>query len=67
MKVLQFSNNDSFTDQDGIKSSSSVSLDQDMCCTIIHTRSYAALRVADLDWIVGPGHSSGRYILEKKT
>ena len=29
------------------------------------TRSYAALRAADLDWIVGPGYSSGRYILEK--
>ena len=32
---------------------------------IINTRSYAALRAADLDWIVGPGYSSGRYILEK--
>ena len=30
------------------------------------TRSYAALRAADLDWIVGPGYSLGRYILEKK-
>ena len=29
------------------------------------TRSYAALRAADLDWIVGPGYSLGRYILEK--
>ena len=29
------------------------------------TRSYAALRAADLDWIVGPGYSSGRYILGK--
>ena len=29
------------------------------------TRSYAALRAADLDWIVGPGHSLGRYILGK--
>ena len=29
------------------------------------TRSYAALRAADLDWIVGPGYSSGGYILEK--
>ena len=29
------------------------------------TRSYAALQAADLDWIVGPGYSSGRYILEK--
>ena len=27
--------------------------------TIIVTRSYAALRAADLDWIVGPGYSSG--------
>ena len=31
----------------------------------MNTRSYAALRAADLDWIVGPGYSSGRYILEK--
>ena len=31
----------------------------------IATRSYAALRAADLDWIIGPGYSSGRYILEK--
>ena len=31
---------------------------------IIITRSCAALRAADLDWIVGPGCSSGRYILE---
>ena len=28
------------------------------------TRSYAALRAADLDWIIGPGYSSGGYILE---
>ena len=27
---------------------------------IIYTRSYAALRAADLDWIVGPGYSLGR-------
>ena len=27
---------------------------------IIITRSYAALRAADLDWIVGPGYSPGR-------
>ena len=26
----------------------------------ILTRSYAALRAADLDWIVGPGYSLGR-------
>ena len=26
---------------------------------IIKTRSYAALRAADLDWIVGPGYSLG--------
>ena len=32
---------------------------------VCETRSYAALRAADLDWIVGPGYSSGRYILEK--
>ena len=29
------------------------------------TRSCAALWAADLDWIIGPGYSSGRYILEK--
>ena len=32
---------------------------------IIYTRSYAALRAADLDWIVRPGYSSDGYILEK--
>ena len=32
---------------------------------IIVTRSYAALRAADLEWIVGPGYSLGGYILEK--
>ena len=26
------------------------------------TRSYAALRAADLDWIVGPGYSWGGYV-----
>ena len=26
----------------------------------LFTRSYAALRAADLDWIVGPGYSLGR-------
>ena len=31
----------------------------------IFTRSYAANRAADLDWIVLPGYSSGRYILGK--
>ena len=30
---------------------------------IIITRSYVALQAADLDWIVGPGYSSGRYFL----
>ena len=30
-----------------------------------NTRSYAALRAADLDWIIGPGYSLGGYILEK--
>ena len=30
---------------------------------IMTTRSYAALRAADLDWIVGPEYSSGMYIL----
>ena len=34
--------------------------------TIIHTRSCAALRAADLDWIVGPGYNLVGYILEKK-
>ena len=31
-------------------------------CIVIFlgTRSYAALRAADLDWIVGPGYSLGR-------
>ena len=29
---------------------------------IIKTRSYAALRAADLDWIVGPEYSLGGYI-----
>ena len=32
---------------------------------IMITRSYAALRAADLEWIVGPGYSLGWYILEK--
>ena len=32
---------------------------------IIITRSYAALRAADLDWIVGPGYSWGKYIWRK--
>ena len=32
---------------------------------LVRTRSYAALRAADLDWIVRPGYSSGRYIGEK--
>ena len=27
---------------------------------LLCTRSYAALRAADLDWIVGPGYSLGR-------
>ena len=27
-----------------------------------YTRSYAALRAADLDWIVRPGYSWGKYI-----
>ena len=30
---------------------------------IWYTRSFAALRAADLDWIVGSGHSWGGYIL----
>ena len=29
------------------------------------TRSYAALRAADLDWIVGPGYSLGRVHSDK--
>ena len=32
---------------------------------IIITRSYAALRAADLEWIVGPGYSLGGYTSEK--
>ena len=32
---------------------------------VCSTRSYAALRAADLSWIVGPGYSLGGYILEK--
>ena len=32
---------------------------------IIITRSYAALRAADLDWIVRPGYSSDVYMSEK--
>ena len=32
---------------------------------VMITRSYAALRPTDLDWIVGPGYSSGGYFLEK--
>ena len=32
---------------------------------VCNTRSYAALRAADLEWIVGPGYSLGGYILEK--
>ena len=30
------------------------------CVAFFGTRSYAALRAADLDWIVGPGYSWGR-------
>ena len=33
--------------------------------SICNTRSYAALRVADLDWIVRPGYNSGGFILGK--
>ena len=29
----------------------------------VDTRSYAALRAADLDWIVGQGYSLGGYIM----
>ena len=29
------------------------------------TRSYAALRATDLDWIIGPGYSLSGYILER--
>ena len=32
---------------------------------LIFTRSYAALRAADLDWIIGPGYSLSGYILDK--
>ena len=34
-----------------------------LCLIVFCTRSYAALRAADLDWIIGPGYSSGGYIL----
>ena len=34
-----------------------------MIILIIITRSYATLRAAYLDWIVGPGYSLGGYIL----
>ena len=34
-------------------------------CRFVTTRSYAALRAADLDWIIRPGESLGGYILEK--
>ena len=37
------------------------------CLEICVTRSYAALRAADLDWIVGPGYSLGRGHSGKKT
>ena len=30
-----------------------------LICFFVSTRSYAALRAADLDWIVGPGYSLG--------
>ena len=33
--------------------------------SFLDTRSYAALRAADLDWIVGPGYSLGGDIFEK--
>ena len=36
-----------------------------MIILVIVTRSYAALRAADLEWIVGPGYSFSGYILEK--
>ena len=32
---------------------------------LMKTRSYAAHRAADLDWIIVPGYSLGGYILEK--
>ena len=37
--------------------------DIDIIITITITRSCAAIRAADLDWIVGPEYSSGRYML----
>ena len=42
------------------------SCDVDCSGILLITRSYAALRAADLDWIVGQGYSLGGYILEKK-
>ena len=42
-----------------------VTLTRCIITTIIFTRSYAALRAADLEWIVGLGYSFCGYILEK--
>ena len=36
-----------------------------LCIHLLFTRSCAALRAADLDWIVGSGYSLGGYILKK--
>ena len=36
-------------------------------CCFFPTRSYAALRAVDLDWIVRPGYSLGRVHSGKKT
>ena len=44
---------------DYLEQDSSLVIETDLCL-FSSTRSYAALRAADLDWIVGPGYSLGR-------
>ena len=44
---------------DYLEQDSSLIIETDLCL-FSSTRSYAALRAADLDWIVGPGYSLGR-------
>ena len=56
-------------DGDGDHNNSNQPLSATTCVCILliiirFTRSYATLRAADLDWIVGPGYSLGWYILE---
>ena len=47
------------------RSTGSISMERFLKLIFIKTRSYAALRAADLEWIVGPGYSFCGYILEK--